>query len=83
MEQAKHYFVSVVIRVKGYNPLCFEGFFIPQNGECSISKIKTQCWNFIKDKIVLSKPKVDIEEADVKIKVKSIPYDFAIIEDRN
>lgn len=81
-KQSRHYAVTVVIRPQGFNKIYLEGIFIPKDGECSVKKIKAQCWDFLKTRIEFSKHDINPEQVEKEIKVKALPYDFVVCEDK-
>lgn len=81
-KQARHYAVTVVIKPQGFNTIYLEGIFIPKSGECAASKVKAQCWEFLKTRIKFSEYGIDPEQVEKEIKVKSLPYDFLVCEDK-
>lgn len=78
----RHYVVKVVIKPQGFNKVYLEGIFIPKGEECSASKIKEQCWDFIKTKIKYDQFGIVPEQVEKEIKVKALPYDFLVCEDK-
>lgn len=81
-KRSRHYAVTVVIRPQGFNKIYLEGIFIPKCGECPVQKIKTQCWEFIKSRIEFSKNGINPEQVEKEIKVRALPYDFVVCEDK-
>lgn len=78
----RHYVVKVLIKPQGFNKVYLEGIFIPKGDECSASKIKEQCWDFIKTRIKYSQLGIDPEQVEKEIKVKALPCDFLVCEDK-
>lgn len=78
----KHYLVTVILRVEGYQNILLEGVFIPKTNECSVQKIKQQCWDFLKPNIDFEKHGIRPEQVKKEIKVKSFPIDFWVNEDQ-
>lgn len=82
IKENKHYLVAVTLRVEGYQKILLEGVFIPKTNECSVQKIKQQCWDFLKPNIDFEKYGIHPEQVKKKITVKSHPIDFWVNEDQ-
>lgn len=78
----RFYLVTVIIRPEGFRKIYLEGIFLPRDSECSVGKIKKQCWDYLNGSggfVVLG---INPDKVDKEIKVKALPNDFLVCEDK-
>lgn len=79
MTQLKMYIAKAVVAPDGYNKTLIDIVFVPKGKECSTSKIKIQCTEFL----IRQAKNVALKPSDITISVKSIPYEYLVVEDKN
>lgn len=79
MTQLKIYIAKAVIAPEGYNKTLIDIVFFPKGKECSISKIKIQCT----ESLIRQAKNIALKPSDITISVKSIPYEYLVMEDKD